>query len=133
MKPIIIVGAGIAGLQAARILEKNKIDFLLIEKSTSLGGRVQSETFNGFTLDHGFQVLQTAYPEVQKSIDILNLDLSYFDSGAYVHFKGSFTPFYNPLKILLALFKRPLKVFYRWVMCANSLFCGFDCSLRSVQ
>lgn len=98
MKLIIIVGAGIAGLQAARILQQNKIDFLLIEKSTFLGGRVQSENFEGFILDHGFQVLQTAYPEVQKSMDLLNLDLTYFDSGSYVYFNGTFIPFYNPLK-----------------------------------
>lgn len=64
MNSIVIVGGGIAGLQAARILQSKGLDFILIEKSLSLGGRVQSEQFQGYTLDHGFQVLQTAYPEV---------------------------------------------------------------------
>ena len=69
MKPIVIVGAGISGLQAARLLEIQGATYLLLEKSNKIGGRVQSETVDGYVLDHGFQVLQTAYPEVQRSLD----------------------------------------------------------------
>jgi len=98
MNSIVIVGGGITGLQAARILQTKGIDFTLIEKSSSLGGRVQSEVFQGFTLDHGFQVLQTAYPEVQQSLQLTKWDLSYFQSGAYVFQNGKFKPFINPLK-----------------------------------
>ena len=38
MKPIIIVGGGIAGLQAANILHQNGRDFILFEKNASVGG-----------------------------------------------------------------------------------------------
>ena len=54
---------------------------VLIEKSEKIGGRVQTEMVDGYLLDHGFQVLQTAYPEVQRSLDLKKLDLSYFGSG----------------------------------------------------
>ena len=105
MNSIVIVGGGIAGLQAANILQSKGLDFILIEKSMSLGGRVQSEEFQGYILDHGFQVLQTAYPEVQRSLQISKWDLSYFQSGAYVFNEGKFKPFLNPLKSPLLFLK----------------------------
>ena len=105
MNSIVIVGGGIAGLQAANILQSKGLDFILIEKSMSLGGRVQSEEFQGYILDHGFQVLQTAYPEVQQSLHLSKWDLSYFQSGAYVLNEGKFKPFLNPLKSPLLFLK----------------------------
>ena len=98
MKPIVIIGAGISGLQAARLLEIQGANYFLLEKSNKIGGRVQSETVDGFVLDHGFQVLQTAYPEVQRSLDLKKLDLSYFGSGAYVYLTSHFQPFFNPFE-----------------------------------
>ena len=94
MKPILIVGGGIAGLQAANILHQNNADFILFEKQGSLGGRVSSTKKDGFILDRGFQVLQTSYPEVQRSLDLTALNLHFFESGAMIkdqllfHFKG---------------------------------------------
>lgn len=69
MKPILIVGGGIAGLQAANILHQSGRDFILFEKENALGGRVSSMLKDGFILDRGFQVLQTSYSEVQRSLD----------------------------------------------------------------
>ena len=56
---VVIVGAGLAGLVAARVLEQNGIAPLLLEASDGVGGRVRSDIVDGFILDRGFQVLLT--------------------------------------------------------------------------
>ena len=104
MKPIIIVGGGIAGLQAANILHQNGRDFILFEKNAYVGGRVSSVVKNGFILDRGFQVLQTSYAEVERSLDLNSLELSFFESGALVKNQV----FYNPLRRPFDLFSSNL-------------------------
>ena len=107
MKPILIVGGGIAGLQAANILNQNGRDFILFEKQASLGGRVSSVAKDGFILDRGFQVLQTSYPEVQRSLDLSALHLHFFESGAMI--KDQF--FFNPLRHPFELFSSDMLTF----------------------
>lgn len=79
---VIIIGGGLSGLTAARQLQKQGIDFLLLEASDRVGGRVKTDTIDGFRLDHGFQVLLTAYPEAKKWLDYKNLNLKNFTPGA---------------------------------------------------
>ena len=107
MKPILIIGGGIAGLQAASILHTKRIDFILFEKQAYVGGRVSSIVKDGFILDRGFQVLQTSYPEVQRSLDLAELDLHFFESGAMV--KDQL--FFNPLRRPFDLFSSDILTF----------------------
>lgn len=104
MKPILVVGGGIAGLQAANILHQSGRDFILFEKNAYFGGRVSSLGKDGFILDRGFQVLQTSYTEVQRSLDLHALDLRFFESGAKV--KEQY--FFNPLRRPFDLFSSDL-------------------------
>lgn len=63
---VAIVGGGVAGLTVASILQKYNVDYCLLEAKSYLGGRVATDTVNGFLLDHGFQVFIESYPEVDK-------------------------------------------------------------------
>ncbi|MEM0896824.1 MAG: FAD-dependent oxidoreductase [Verrucomicrobiota bacterium] len=53
MPSIAIVGAGVAGLGAARILSKHRIDFRVFEKSRGVSGRAASRTVGDVRFDHG--------------------------------------------------------------------------------
>jgi phytoene dehydrogenase-like protein len=79
---VIIIGGGLAGLTAARQLQQQGIDFLLLEGSDRVGGRIKTEVMDGFRLDRGFQVLLTAYPEAKRWLNYTTLQLQNFAPGA---------------------------------------------------
>lgn len=84
----VIVGAGLAGLAAARSLHAAGRSVLIVEASDGIGGRVRTDNVDGFLLDRGFQVLLTAYPELKRQLDLERLDLQAFDPGAAVWING---------------------------------------------
>ena len=109
-KKIYIVGAGLSGLIAALELEKVGFAPILLEATDRVGGRMKTDEIDGFRLDHGFQVLNTAYPEAKKYLDYKALSLKNFDPGAVI-FDGvdSYVitdPLRSPLKIVGMAFSK---------------------------
>ncbi|GAB2224611.1 hypothetical protein Droror1_Dr00005373 [Drosera rotundifolia] len=99
--PVIIVGAGLAGLSAALELATNHIPFLLLESSDGVGGRVRTDSLDGFLLDRGFQIFITAYPTARRLLDYQALGLRKFYSGARVYYDGKFHNVADPTRHLL--------------------------------
>lgn len=102
-RPIIIVGAGLAGLRCAGLLERRGIPWTLLEAQDGPGGRVRTDHVDGFQLDRGFQVLLTAYPEAAAALDYAALDLQAFQPGAVVRVAGGFHRVVDPLRRPTAL------------------------------
>ncbi len=68
--PIIIVGAGVAGLVCAIEMHRAGRPVLVLDAALEVGGRVRSTTRDGVIFDHGFQVLFTAYPTLRSYLDL---------------------------------------------------------------
>jgi phytoene dehydrogenase-like protein len=96
---VIIVGAGIAGLSCARRLHRAGIPFQIIEGSDRIGGRVKTDQIDGFLLDHGFQVLQDAYPEARRQLDYDALDLCPYAPGVIIRIGGQFHRLADPRRM----------------------------------
>jgi phytoene dehydrogenase-like protein len=96
--PVVIVGAGLAGLRCAGLLAERGIEVEVHEASDGVGGRARTDEVDGFLLDRGFQVLLTAYPEARRALDYDSLGLGGFEPGAMVRMDGDFTLFSDPLR-----------------------------------
>ena len=85
---VVVVGAGLAGLVAARRLAGAGLDVHLLDASDGVGGRVRTDVVDGWRLDRGFQVLNTGYPALAREVDLAALDLRELTRGALVHRGG---------------------------------------------
>ena len=102
--PVAVIGAGMAGLCCALELQRRGFTTRIFEASDRAGGRVRTNAVQGFLLDRGFQVLLTAYPEVQRFLDLDSLELGRFAPGAIVHSCGRARRVADPLRRPTALF-----------------------------
>lgn len=102
--PVIVVGAGMAGLTCAVELCQAGRDVLVLEGSDGIGGRVRTDRHpEGFLLDRGFQVLLEAYPAVRRQIDVEELRPAAFDAGALVWTGQRLVPLADPFRHPTAL------------------------------
>lgn len=98
----IVVGAGLAGLACARVLEEAGRPVLVLEAADDPGGRVRTVRSGGYVLDRGFQVLFTAYPAARRWLDYDRLTPRRFDPGALIRHGGRWKTLSDPLRDPLA-------------------------------
>ncbi|MCA9139940.1 MAG: FAD-dependent oxidoreductase, partial [Planctomycetales bacterium] len=95
-QPIVIVGAGLAGLVCAKRLAAANRPVVLLEASDRVGGRVRTDVVDGLKIDHGFQVLLTGYPACREMLDYESLRLRAFEPGALIRKNGRFAKLGDP-------------------------------------
>lgn len=100
---VIVVGAGLSGLTAAKTLAEAGRSVLVVEKEDTVGGRVRTETVDGFLIDRGFQLINPAYPALRAEVDLEALDLKPFGHGVQVSTQQGLKTLANPLRYPLLL------------------------------
>jgi phytoene dehydrogenase-like protein len=110
MTDVVVAGGGLAGLVAARHLAESGQDVTVFEDRESVGGRVRTAHEDGYTFDRGFQVLFSAYPAVQRELDVEALSPRPFTPGATIarpnHRSVLSDPLRKPTAAVETLFNR---------------------------
>lgn len=83
-QPVLIVGAGPAGLACARTLQSGGRKVRILEASDRVGGRVGSTRVEGVSCDLGFQVSMSDYEALERLVPRGELTRHAFIPGAIV-------------------------------------------------
>jgi len=85
---VVVIGAGVAGLAAARRLSIAGREVCLIDASDDIGGRIRTDHVDGLLLDRGFQLYNPSYSEGINVLDLKALDVKSFSPGVIVSIDG---------------------------------------------
>lgn len=101
--PVVVVGAGLAGMSAAIQIQKAGREVVVIEAAERAGGRVQSDLIDGFTCDRGFQLINARYPEL-AALDVLReTDFRYADRAINIAVDDRLHRLGDPRKYLFSV------------------------------
>ncbi|MEU7033475.1 NAD(P)/FAD-dependent oxidoreductase [Streptomyces sp. NPDC046237] len=97
---VVVVGAGAAGLACAADLVGAGVRVRLLESDDTVGGRMRTDRIAGFTVDRGFQVFNTSYPQVKRRLNLRRLRLGPLTPGVLVHTDDGPRRFTDPTRRL---------------------------------
>ena len=102
-KPVVVLGAGPAGLAAAYELSKKGIQPVVIEKADTVGGIARTETYKGYHFDIGGHRFFTKMERInQLWHEMLGDDFLKVSRISRIYYKGRFYDY--PLRILNTFF-----------------------------
>lgn len=102
--PAVVIGAGLAGLSAALQIQKAGREVIVLEAAERAGGRVQSDSIDGFTCDRGFQLINAKYPELVALNVLGKLDFRFADRAINVAIDNKLHRLGDPRRYPLSAF-----------------------------
>jgi len=100
--PIIVIGAGVAGLASARRLTQAGLRVIVLESDRRVGGRIYTDRTDGFEIDAGGQFIASFYTHTLRLIRELNLepDLVHIASVSAVLREGKLHKIWPNLRLI---------------------------------
>ncbi len=105
--PVVVIGAGLAGLSAALEIQKAGREVIVLEAAERAGGRVQSDLIDGFTCDRGFQLINAKYPELVALNVLGKLDFRFADRAINVSIDQELHRLGDPRRYPFTAFDQP--------------------------
>ncbi len=96
--PVVVVGAGLAGLRCAQVLGDHGVEVVVLERADHVGGRLHSFSVDGYRIDQGFQLVNPAYPEIVATGALTGFDLRPFPRAVVVRRDGRSLVLADPLR-----------------------------------
>lgn len=81
---VAVIGAGVAGLACARVLEAAGLGVRVLELADRVGGRVGTDLVDGYRCDRGLSWLDAAHPVLREALDVAALNPRPIDRGMVV-------------------------------------------------
>ena len=103
-KPVVVIGAGLAGMNAALHLQKAGHEVVVLEAADRAGGRVQSDLIDRFTCDRGFQLINARYPELAALNILAEIDFRFADRAINVSVDDQLHRLGDPRKYPFSVF-----------------------------
>jgi len=90
----VILGAGLAGLTAGRVLSRAQIPYVILEANERVGGLCRSETVDGFIFDYTGHLLHLREGESRDLLlSLAGENLAEHQRKASVYIMGTFVPY----------------------------------------